>query len=238
MTAERLLALPHDPLVAVGSQVRDDLLAAKVGRPGQSRVVAPGVTTRALPDRAAARATARAPRRRSGRRLRGPAHAGEAARAVHRHGASLSRRDHPDAVVRRSRARESSWNRVRAAGPPARRPDRVPRLARRRRTRLRRVRRRRRSPPTTRACPSRSSKASARASRRSRRVSAARRRSSLDGVTGFVTDVDAARAHRRRRAACSTSSCGHDAAVAREIAATRPVRDFDRPSVPPDSSRT
>ena len=56
VTAERLLALRTTRLVAVGSQVRDDLLAAKVGRPGQWRVVAPGVTTRALPDRATARA--------------------------------------------------------------------------------------------------------------------------------------------------------------------------------------
>jgi glycosyltransferase involved in cell wall biosynthesis len=40
---ERFLARHTDVLAAVGAQVRDDLLAAKIGRPKQYRVVPPGV---------------------------------------------------------------------------------------------------------------------------------------------------------------------------------------------------
>jgi glycosyltransferase involved in cell wall biosynthesis len=56
MAVERLLALRTDRLVAVGAQVRDDLLAAHVGRRDQWRVVAPGVATAPTPERSGARA--------------------------------------------------------------------------------------------------------------------------------------------------------------------------------------
>ncbi|GIE93162.1 glycosyltransferase [Paractinoplanes rishiriensis] len=54
-TAERCLAARTDRLVAVGRQVRDDLIEAGIGRPGQFVVVPPGTTLPDLPDRAAAR---------------------------------------------------------------------------------------------------------------------------------------------------------------------------------------
>ncbi|MEV7006431.1 glycosyltransferase [Streptosporangium sp. NPDC051022] len=54
--AERLLATMSDRLVTVGSRVRDDLLAAGIGRPGQYTVIPPGVRLGPVPDRAAARA--------------------------------------------------------------------------------------------------------------------------------------------------------------------------------------
>ncbi|WP_079084957.1 glycosyltransferase [Streptomyces dysideae] len=44
--AERGLAAVTDRLVAVGCSVRDDLLAAGIGRPGQYAVVPPGTTPR------------------------------------------------------------------------------------------------------------------------------------------------------------------------------------------------
>jgi glycosyltransferase involved in cell wall biosynthesis len=53
---ERALARGTDRLVAVGSQVRDDLVAARIGRPDQYVVVAPGITLPLAPPRAAARA--------------------------------------------------------------------------------------------------------------------------------------------------------------------------------------
>jgi glycosyltransferase involved in cell wall biosynthesis len=53
---ERGLARVTDRLVSVGAQVRDDLLAAGIGRPGQYSVVAPGIALPALPTRNAARA--------------------------------------------------------------------------------------------------------------------------------------------------------------------------------------
>lgn len=53
---ERLLARHTTRLLAVGEQVRDDLLSAGVGRPEQYLVVPPGITISALPARAAARA--------------------------------------------------------------------------------------------------------------------------------------------------------------------------------------
>jgi glycosyltransferase involved in cell wall biosynthesis len=40
---ERLLARSTDRLVAVGAQVRDDLLAAGIGRPGQYAIIPPGL---------------------------------------------------------------------------------------------------------------------------------------------------------------------------------------------------
>jgi glycosyltransferase involved in cell wall biosynthesis len=53
--AERMSALACDRLVAVGTRVRDELLAAGVGRPEQYAVVPPGTALGTLPDRAAAR---------------------------------------------------------------------------------------------------------------------------------------------------------------------------------------
>ncbi len=53
--AERALAAVTDRLVAVGCGVRDDLLAAGIGRPGQYAVVPPGTTAAAAPGRAEAR---------------------------------------------------------------------------------------------------------------------------------------------------------------------------------------
>jgi glycosyltransferase involved in cell wall biosynthesis len=56
VTSERLLARRTTRLVAVGAQVRDELLAAGIGRPEQFSVVPPGVFTRTAPSREAARA--------------------------------------------------------------------------------------------------------------------------------------------------------------------------------------
>lgn len=56
VTAERLLARRTDRLVAVGERVRDDLLAAGIGRPEQYAVIPPGVRLPQPPPRAAARA--------------------------------------------------------------------------------------------------------------------------------------------------------------------------------------
>jgi glycosyltransferase involved in cell wall biosynthesis len=53
---ERALARTTDRLVAVGEQVRDDLLAAGIGRPDRYAVIPPGVRLPAPPDPAAARA--------------------------------------------------------------------------------------------------------------------------------------------------------------------------------------
>ena len=53
---ERLLARRTTALAAVGSQVRDDLLAANIGRPDQYRVVPPGVSIEGSHDKAEARA--------------------------------------------------------------------------------------------------------------------------------------------------------------------------------------
>lgn len=53
---EAALARRTTALVAVGSQVRDELLAAGIGRADQYTVVAPGVKLPPAPDRAAARA--------------------------------------------------------------------------------------------------------------------------------------------------------------------------------------
>ncbi|MFG1865082.1 glycosyltransferase [Microbispora bryophytorum] len=54
--AERRLAAMTDHLVTVGAKVRDDLLAAGIGRPGQYVVIPPGVRLGAVPGREAARA--------------------------------------------------------------------------------------------------------------------------------------------------------------------------------------
>lgn len=53
--AEALLARRTDRIVAVGERVRDDLLAAGIGRPEQYRVIPPGVSLAPAPTRAAAR---------------------------------------------------------------------------------------------------------------------------------------------------------------------------------------
>lgn len=55
MGVERGLARITDHLVAVAPAVRDDLLAARIGRPGQYEVIAPGVELGPLPGRDSAR---------------------------------------------------------------------------------------------------------------------------------------------------------------------------------------
>ncbi|MEU7458707.1 glycosyltransferase [Streptosporangium roseum] len=54
--SERLLATMSDRLVTVGSRVREDLLAARIGRPEQYVVIPPGVRLGGVPDRRTARA--------------------------------------------------------------------------------------------------------------------------------------------------------------------------------------
>ena len=49
--AERLLSLFTDKLVAVGSQVRDELLAVKIGSFEKFKVIGPGLEVRKLPER-------------------------------------------------------------------------------------------------------------------------------------------------------------------------------------------
>jgi glycosyltransferase involved in cell wall biosynthesis len=61
--AERTLARRTDRLVAVGSRVRDDLLAAGIGRPYQYTVVPPGTVLRPAPPRQEARARLGLPER-------------------------------------------------------------------------------------------------------------------------------------------------------------------------------
>lgn len=56
IAAERRLAAMSDRLVTVGAKVRDDLLAAGIGRPEQYVVIPPGVRLPPGPDRDAARA--------------------------------------------------------------------------------------------------------------------------------------------------------------------------------------
>jgi glycosyltransferase involved in cell wall biosynthesis len=53
---ERMLARRTTAVLAVGNQVRDDLLAAGIGRPGQFHVMPPGIELDPLPPKAAARA--------------------------------------------------------------------------------------------------------------------------------------------------------------------------------------
>lgn len=57
VTVERLLAKRTTQLIAVGERVRDDLLAAGIGRPEQFMIVAPGVVDPVPPDRKIARST-------------------------------------------------------------------------------------------------------------------------------------------------------------------------------------
>lgn len=56
VSAERVLARRTDRLVAVGRQVRDELVATGIGRADRWEVVPPGIELRAIPDRAEARA--------------------------------------------------------------------------------------------------------------------------------------------------------------------------------------
>ena len=56
VTTERVLARTTDRIVAVGDQVRDDLLAAGIGRPEQYAVIPPGIAVRTPPGRAEAKA--------------------------------------------------------------------------------------------------------------------------------------------------------------------------------------
>jgi hypothetical protein len=58
VTIERVLARRTERIVAVGEQVRDDLLE-RIGRREQYRVIPPGVRAGATPDRAAAKAMLR-----------------------------------------------------------------------------------------------------------------------------------------------------------------------------------
>ena len=58
---ERTLARSTSRLVAVGEQVRDDLLAAGIGRPAQYVVVPPGIHLPPMPSRAEARAVLELP---------------------------------------------------------------------------------------------------------------------------------------------------------------------------------
>jgi len=55
VAAERVLAHRTDRLIAVAPQVRDDLLAARIGGPSQYGVIAPGVSLEPLPERDQAR---------------------------------------------------------------------------------------------------------------------------------------------------------------------------------------
>ncbi|MEE6308406.1 glycosyltransferase [Plantactinospora veratri] len=55
--AESMLARASHALVAVGARVRDDLLAASIGRPDQYIVMPPGASLSPLPERARARRT-------------------------------------------------------------------------------------------------------------------------------------------------------------------------------------
>lgn len=55
VASERLLASMTDRLVTVGARVRDELLAAGIGRPGQYVVIPPGVQPAPAPGREAAR---------------------------------------------------------------------------------------------------------------------------------------------------------------------------------------
>ena len=56
VTTERALARTTDRIVAVGERVRDDLLAAHIGRPEQYTVIPPGIAVRPAPNRAEAKA--------------------------------------------------------------------------------------------------------------------------------------------------------------------------------------
>lgn len=56
VTTERLLARHTERIIAVGQQVRDDLLAARIGRPEQYAVIPPGIRVRTPPSQAEARA--------------------------------------------------------------------------------------------------------------------------------------------------------------------------------------
>jgi Glycosyltransferase len=53
--AERALARTNHALVVVNARVRDELLAARIGRPAQYTVIPPGVSLPPVPDRAEAR---------------------------------------------------------------------------------------------------------------------------------------------------------------------------------------
>ena len=56
VSAERVLARTTDRIVAVGDQVRSDLLLAHIGRPEQYVVIPPGIAVPAAPSRTAAKA--------------------------------------------------------------------------------------------------------------------------------------------------------------------------------------
>ena len=54
-TIEKMLAAKTDALVAVGPQVRDDLLEAGIGKPDQYEIIPPGLELGPVPERALAR---------------------------------------------------------------------------------------------------------------------------------------------------------------------------------------
>ena len=54
-TIEKMLAAKTDALVAVGPQVRDDLLEAGIGKPDQYEIIPPGLELGSVPERALAR---------------------------------------------------------------------------------------------------------------------------------------------------------------------------------------
>jgi hypothetical protein len=109
-----------------GAQVRDELLTAKIGRPDQYTVVPPGVALPSGPEPAAAphaRVATRCPRR----RVRGQAHAGEAARPLHRQ----TLRPRVTTPTSSSRLPEqASCSMSSASSATARRAGLLPRLAR------------------------------------------------------------------------------------------------------------
>ena len=53
---ERILAKKSTALISVGQQVRDDLLAAGIGRPEQYRIIPPGLSLPPMPEKSVARA--------------------------------------------------------------------------------------------------------------------------------------------------------------------------------------
>ncbi len=82
VTTERVLASKTTSIVAVGAHVRDELLAAHIGRASQYTVIAPGVEITAPLDRAAARERLGLHDVRAGGRVRREAREGEASRPL------------------------------------------------------------------------------------------------------------------------------------------------------------
>ena len=153
VNVERTFARHTTRLVAVGTQVREELLEARIGRRSQYVVVPPGTGFPSVPDRDDARRHFSLP-------LDVPVVTFVGRLTPVKRPERFVDAAHPPGGApgpRRTsswRARGSSSTRS-GAGAPARRPDPVPRVVRRRRAGLRRQRRGRCSPPTTKACRSR-----------------------------------------------------------------------------------